>query len=612
MSDATSADVPGRFDVVINNQGYVFDDSIEPNVPFRTHRAIYGYSPTFIDRTNTGSAYGDNAQDFWLTAEQHNWDLGEQQRYFRAAATGGDDSRSRRYWQGDNIDVITVPGQVTTRANFPTATFGGSVYAPCGNINHQTILCVSSTNGYVLATDGTVTDRGAHGLGTAPSKWGLTTDSTNFFISSSAGGSVGVRKWVTSTFTTFSATGADSMAFLNNTLFGYNSTTGALNRYDTAGSITQIYQWKSAVGGTLPYGAKLMSLGPNLIILRQTGEQRSSEIWQYDGTNTNKKADLPESFSPQDMTITNGVVFVAGYFTIGNGKYQPAIYYYVNSSTGLLWKARVATSTLTRSPGLCPWSEGIVFTDDTSQNVMQYNMATGGVHSIASYTRSLSTPQMASTDAMFALTQTATTGYYFPGSGLASTGVVQTSLFDFDNSLPKLFRGVRLTFTVSGNSTVDIAYQLDTVDGSWTTLQTNAVSGTEYVIGQTGQAIAFQITMNTGTATTAPILKRLYVRAAPELQTFPRGEYIFDLGGSLAGGMRQLRDGSPHPKTGYEQAVDLVAAATSTTPLTVTDRLNGTFTGIIDPGKLEIYEEHPAPAGAESGIYVAKVIVRGI
>ena len=45
----------GKFDVVINGQGYVFDDSIEPSVPFRTHRAIYGFSPTFITRTSTGT-----------------------------------------------------------------------------------------------------------------------------------------------------------------------------------------------------------------------------------------------------------------------------------------------------------------------------------------------------------------------------------------------------------------------------------------------------------------------------------------------------------------------------------------------------------------------------
>src|SRR5438105_5047089 len=107
---ATAADVPGKFDCVINGQGYVFLDSLEPSLPFRTHRAIYEFSPTFIPRQNVSGAYGDNTQMFWQTAYQHDWSLGEQQRFFRAT----DADRVRRYWAGTNIDIHT-PGQVTLR-----------------------------------------------------------------------------------------------------------------------------------------------------------------------------------------------------------------------------------------------------------------------------------------------------------------------------------------------------------------------------------------------------------------------------------------------------------------------------------------------------------------
>lgn len=602
---ATAADVPDKFDVVINGQGYVFDDSIEPSVPFRTHRAIYSFTPTFLDRTNTGGAYGDNSQEFWLTAEQHNWDLGEQQRYYRGASATGDDSRSRRYWFGDNIDVTTVPGQASTRNAMSSATFAAAVSACTAGQNN--CFAVSSTNLYSIDNTGAITDKGAHGAGT-PGQWAIAYDGLNIFVSAT-----NVRKYNGSTWSTFSTWGADSMVYLNNTLFGYNNGHGTFDRYDTSGVHTTIYTWQDASGNALTgsqYAARLVDLGANILILR-VGTHAPGEIWQYNGTATTKVADFPSSFTPQDICVVNGVAMVAGYLTIGTNK-LPAIYYYVNSSTGLLWRATTKTWSNLTWPAMAAWGEGLAFTDDTTANLMQYNMSTGGVHSIGSYTATNATPMMTANKNLLLHTRNATTGYWYPNTSLASTSVLTTSLFDFDNSLPKLFRGVKLDYTVTGNSTVDIGYQLDTVDGSWTNLQTSAASGTEYVIGQTGHSVSIQVTMHTGTATVAPILKRIYVRAAPQLQTFPRGEYNLRLGGSLAGGVQQLRDGSPHAKTGYEMALDLISAAESTSPLTITDRLNGTYTGVIDPGKLEIYEERPAAAGAESGIYIGHVVCRGI
>jgi hypothetical protein len=602
-----AGDVPNRFDCIINGQGYVFADSVEPSVPFRTHRAIYGYSPTFLDRTNVGDAYGDNKQDFWLTAEQHDWDLGEQQRFFRAA----DPARSRRYWQGDNIDVTTVSGQASTRNAMTSASFAGAVRATSAGATN--VYTVSSTNLYSISNAGSITDHGAHGLGTTPGQWGLATDGLNFYIAGAAGGGSNVRKYNGSTFSTFSGSGADSLCYLNNTLFGYSTATGAFHRYDTSGVKTTIYTWQDAAGNALTgsaFAARLVDLGANVLILR-VGTHQPGEIWKYDGTATTKVADFPSAFTPQDITVVNGVAMVPGYLTIGTSK-LPAIYYYVNSSTGLLWRANLTNWTNATWPAVAPWGEGLAFTDDTTQNLMQYNMATGGVHSIGSYTATNATPMMSANKNLLLHTRNATTAYWFPNSSLATTSVVMSSLFDFDNSLPKLFRGVKVDYTVTSNATVDLAYQIDGLDGAYTSLQTSAVSGTEYIVGQTGHSISIKVTMNTGSATVPPILKRLYIRAAPQLQAFPKGEYLLDLGGSLSKGVRRLRDGTPHPKTGYQQALDLITAANVQGTISITDRLNGTYTGVIDPGQLEIYEERPAPSGTESGIFLAKVVCRGV
>ena len=70
---ASASDVPGRYDIVLDGHGYVLLDALTPNIPFRTHRAIYTFSPTFLERTNVTGAYGDNQQDFWMTVSQKDW-----------------------------------------------------------------------------------------------------------------------------------------------------------------------------------------------------------------------------------------------------------------------------------------------------------------------------------------------------------------------------------------------------------------------------------------------------------------------------------------------------------------------------------------------------------
>src|ERR1035437_9465698 len=99
-----AADVPNRFDLVIDGYGYVTARAIDPNIPFRVQQSRLSYSPTFVDRQNVSNAYGDNAQDFFLTIRQRDWSLGEQQKFFRAGVDGN-------YWMGSAVDT-TTPGQV--------------------------------------------------------------------------------------------------------------------------------------------------------------------------------------------------------------------------------------------------------------------------------------------------------------------------------------------------------------------------------------------------------------------------------------------------------------------------------------------------------------------
>jgi hypothetical protein len=119
---ATAADVPGVYDVVLNGQGFVFLDTIQPSLPFRSHKATYKVSQTFIERSNVTGAFGDNQQDWWMTASQNDWSLGEEQRFFRI----GDQTSRSRYWRGMNVD-LSQPGQVTIGNPALTLTFPSQV-----------------------------------------------------------------------------------------------------------------------------------------------------------------------------------------------------------------------------------------------------------------------------------------------------------------------------------------------------------------------------------------------------------------------------------------------------------------------------------------------------
>jgi hypothetical protein len=178
-------------------------------------------------------------------------------------------------------------------------------------------------------------------------------------------------------------------------------------------------------------------------------------------------------------------------------------------------------------------------------------------------------------------------------------------------------KAVKVDFDLAtdGNGgSVDVAYRLNDPDGSYTNVQTGAVAGTEYTIGQSCRSISIKVTLNKGTSTLGPVLKRIYVRAAPVLQQFRIQQYSVECIGSPEDGTaRVLRDGvSKHPKSGRLQADDLRTAATQTTPFTITDRF-GSYTGLMIPETLKLNEVHPGVENpGKSGMFKAEFVVREI
>lgn len=608
---ATSADVPGKYDVVIDGVGLVFLDSLESSIPFRTHRAIYDFSPPFIQRSNVSGSYGDNQQDFFLTLSQNDWSLGEAQRWYRS----NDTDRVRRYWTGTNVDPVTVPGQVSLRTTVGALTFGGAVRACCDG--SAGVYAASATHLYLVDSSGSITDNSTHGLGAAPSMWGIASDSKNVFLTTTGSGTVGVIKWDGSAFTTFSASAADSLTFLDNTLYGFRESDGDLVQWDTSGTLTTLFTWKDGAGSALTgsaYATRLRPYGGKVAILRTLGVRSRGELWEYSAGGVDQIAEFPANFVAKDMEIVSGIILVSGYIS-RNIDVQPAIFYYANGNTGLLWQSNVSGYTDKTWPAMTAYAEGIAFTDDSTGKLMQYNIALGGVHAMGTYTVTNATALMAGSSSVILHTRNATAGYYFPTTTVVSSGTVITSLVDFENSLQKSFRGIKVDGDIPAGSSIDIAYQVDSVDGSWTTLKTGAATGVAYTItGVSGHSIAVKVTLNKGTSSLGPVLKRVYVRGAPLLPQYRSGTYILDCTGTRDN-PRELRDGSPDPQDGYDKVQALLTAAQSTTPFSVTDRLS-TYTGLIDLSNAEgwdVYEVHPnADDKTKSGCFVVRVTCREV
>lgn len=822
---ATSADIPHRFDCVINGEGYLLLDSFQDdaNAP---QKAVYGYTPAFVPRTST-EGYGDSATDFFLTYSQKDWSLGERQKY-----QGRSDEALRRFWFGSSADV-SRQGEVSVQPLVEDLTFAASpqsmTYRAAGG---DTIVLTTTTNLYTIDDAGTITDIGVHGLGATPARWGVVCDGTNIFLTTQDAGTVGVRRWSGSAFSTFSATGSSVLEYLNNTLYGLGRAGGVLRRYSTAGAASTIHTFQNAEGTAMTLGTKsrLRAFGGKLLILLQQAGPNLPELWIYDGQGVFMLHRFSANFIPYGLEVLHGTAFISGHLKQNGPKYKQVIYYYANGSIGKLWEAEDYDDVL-GGPALASFDEKLVFNDRQTQRIMAYNPAAGGVSSFGGYVPSASDdPIIAASDSFLVLTHggistsfqtptlvqsngrgqgstssasvswpnpttagnlllltlttnnsvghntpsgwtlvhsgiqdglrtslykiegasshsgaqavtfsggsgeyamqlfeysgvgiqdkeasnngtwngtitaptTGTTvattqndelwfavvghasldsdspfqtgptnsfeevreetdftgslttiqvqqnvyaknvtatgtadmgvtlsgsvsgarpwngrivtfkalavgsGHFFPSGSTATGGGVTSPLLDFDSSLDKLFRGIKVDFDDAEDGdggSIDISYRVNDVDGDYTDLQLDATSGTEYTLTDiSGRSISVKITLNKGTSTLGPVVKRIYVRAVPTTNSYKRRRYTLNCTGRDHDSTILVRDKTSHTKDGLEMATDLETAAEATTPFTIADKL-GSFTGIVE--ELELIEVRPEE-------FVARVLVREV
>lgn len=593
---ASSADIPHRYDVTINGEGYILLDSFQDdaNAP---GKGIYTYTPTFVQRSALGQGYGDNQEDFWLTASQNDWSRGEDQKFFR-----NDEVGSGRFWRGSGVDART-PGEVRLIRDSVPLTFAANVY---GATTFQNLFyTISATNLYEVSTAGAITDEGAHGASGVASNANvdILASDGNFLYMVHAGGDI--RKWSGSAFSTFSTDGPQELLFSSPTLYATSS--GLLRRFDTAGSASNAHNFKGAEGTTVTNKLFVRAFGGKLLVLREGDVERASELWVYDSVGVSKVGELPPTFDVSDICVASGMAFIIG----TNFPRFQEIYYYANGTIGRLWST-------TGKPGvggatIAAWDNGVVFTDPYNSIVRYYDLASGGIFTLFSYTPIVAgRPKLAAGINGVLLTQGGDdVGVFWRSASLVTSGTVTTSLYDFDLSLTKLFRGIKIEYDEGSDGdggSVDIAYRVGDVDGAYTTLQTGAVSGTEYNLSDiSGRAISVKLTLNKGTSTNGPILKRVYVRAVPAVNNYERFQVTLNCTGRERSGHTQAyidrRDGTSHTKTGLEMATDLRTAASSSIPFEVATKFGTITDAIIE--NLELKEIRPEE-------FVAQVTIREV
>ena len=590
------SDVPDRYDVVIQlndgtKYGFLLADSVESNLPFRTHKALYSYSPTFLERQNVSQQYGDNFQDFFLTGSQDDFSLGEQQKFFRV----NDQARSRRYFAGLNVDPVTVPGNVTLTQKTASLTLSASsvqAVTPVAGGSSFDWLYVDSTNVYAIS-NGVISSSAAHGVSSPVS---MTADYANSYIGSDSLGAGVIKKVGSnnpSSVSSFATTsGCSSLCYVDNILFGIQGIQNSvlqLLSFDTSGTPTSQFQWKNADGSQVvpANAAAMVPYGGDIYILFGGGP--TGELWKYDGSGVLKLSDFPTNFNPTNICVAFGIVYVGGFtITSASDSQRPQVYFYVNGSLGKLWESQSTTTLNTCPVSVTPFGNGIAFQDPITNNVLQYDITHGGVHTIATLPSRCQLYTSNGISSFLAVDQVGLkTGYIYPGASYNSTGYIQTSQYDFDNTLSKVIRGIKIDADIPANTSIDLAYQLDGCGGTYTTLQTGATSGTEYLLpaSTSAHSISVRITLNSATGSATPTLKRVYVRAAPTLQQFRRREYLFDLSGGLRDELgkssRRCRDGTPYPYDPKTAANNLRTIATQTIPFTVQDRFDQ-FTALAD------------------------------
>jgi hypothetical protein len=149
---------------------------------------------------------------------------------------------------------------------------------------------------------------------------------------------------------------------------------------------------------------------------------------------------------------------------------------------------------------------------------------------------------------------------------------------------------VYFTSATSGDGgSVDIAYRVGDVDGSYTNLQTGAVSGTEYTLsGVSGRSISVKVTLNKGTSTDGPVLTRVSVRAAPKQLAFQKGAFVIQATGRDGLEPLRLRNGALEPRDGLQIASDLRTVAAASVPVSITTEFGTISNAVIENDALEV------------------------
>jgi hypothetical protein len=285
-------------------------------------------------------------------------------------------------------------------------------------------------------------------------------------------------------------------------------------------------------------------------------------------------------------------VFIIG-LANRNTTQRTAIYYWLNGTMGLLFEEEDLTSAYT--PAITPWDNGFIF--NSNGNLRFYDAGNGGISSVSAQLSGTGTGLLASgAEHLIACSSASTQAYRWPSTSVRASGFVFSSLFDFDSSLTKRIKSVKVDYdeaTDGDGGSVDVHYRLnDLASSTYTSIQDALVAGTEYQIGQNARSVSILLDLNKGSSTVGPVVKKVYVRAAPLQDTFKLRRYVLDLSGRDGDSPLELRDGTMHAKDGMAMATNLNTALALTTPFSITDRF-GTFTGLIDPNGFQILEVRP-------------------
>lgn len=584
---AVAADVPDKYDLVLNGEGYILDRTADPN-------AIHQYTPTFVDRQNVSGSYGDNQQEFWMVLSQNDWSGGEQQKYIRV----NDGESRRRYWAGSAVDILT-DGQVALARNTTSLSVSGTVVASC-NWNGQPVFNSGDTlykvNNYsTVVSIGTITSTFSGMTG-----YGMCSDDSNVFFAYPSGGTNGcIRQWNGSSFSNFAPSlGVSSVEMLGNVLYGAGNVSAGktiLYSFSTSGAATTLYTWQTADGNAdVTRIGRIRRYGGSLLMHTLT---QAGRIYQYDGAGVSEIAQMPPAFYPTEICVAEGIAFIGGsYLKLNTGTntdffHLPAVFFYVDGALNELWRADDYTSnhtsagvtTSTANP--VPWLGGVIWWDDYRGQLTYYDVLKASISGVSANT-AVKGLGCFSGEAFFNGPSSGTAGIFADPGSLSSSGTVTTSLFDADSSLPKYWKSVKVDFDAPTGATVDLAYRLNDLSSSFTNLQTGAAAGTEYTVGQSARAITVKATLNKGSGG-SPVLKRIYVRGVPILDSFRRDTYVLDCSGRDSISPVRLRDGTAHQYTGAQMVTNLRTAASSSSPFTVVDEL-GSYTGLIEPDSFRV------------------------